>query len=176
MNTLHSYEDWGRMVPQYVPESYNGSEVVQWYGNIERQLDRMHSEAEQNRNHDYANKLRAFLTVWRDNELTGSLNRETIVALKSGTEVLAVDEWGHGDYFSNLRDQLRRLLASEEALPPMDEDPLMGGGSIAGGMDAPPGESEYGPGGPGMDDLPGEDEGGDMPGPDLGDEPIEPDL
>lgn len=161
MKTLHSYEDWGRAPQQefYLPEAYTGTAIVQWYGNIERQLTRMLEENEASRNFVYADKIRQFIKTWRENEVTGSLNRDTLQILKTATEQLSVDSWNLANYFSNLRDQLRKLLASEEQLPRTDSDIDSkmggpGGGSSGGSM--PPLSPEFGP----EKDMPG-----GMPGP-----------
>ena len=147
MRTLHSYEDMAHRQGEYIPEAYAGTAIVQWYGNIERQLTRMLEENEAARNFVYADKIRTFLKTWREHEITGSLNRDSIEILKGATEQLAVDPWNHGNYFSNLRDQLRKLLASEEQLPRVAGEPndKMGGpGGGAGGGSLPPLTPEFG--------------------------------
>lgn len=178
MRALQSYEDLARMplAQQVVCEAYEGASVVQWYGNIERQLGTMLSDNEASRNFVYTDKIRAFQKIWRENEITGSLNRETLNALKTACDMLSVDAWTLSNYFSNLRDQLRKLIASEEALPRVDMEQNMpnkgpgagGGGSMppldpefgAGkGGPAPPGGKPPGPGGPPGE--PGEEE--DLP-------------
>jgi hypothetical protein len=138
MNGYHDYESMGQQLDfsQRSPlllEAYAGTSIVQWYGNIERQLGRLLDDAEKGRNWPYADKVREFLRIWRDNEITGSLNRETLDILKSclgrarGRFVEPQEL-----FFSNLRDQLRKLVASEEELPrDMDmnaNDPMAGGG------------------------------------------------
>lgn len=175
MRTFHSYEDMavGRQ-GDYIPEAYTGTSIVQWYGNIERQLTRMLEENEASRNFVYADKLRQFIKTWRENEVTGSLNRDTLMILKTASEQLSVDAWNLANYFSNLRDQLRKLLASEEQLPRADgdlDDKMGGPGGGAGGGSMPPLSPEFGPekgmpggmpGPAGAGDMPPE---GDMPGP-----------
>jgi hypothetical protein len=160
MNGYHDYESMGRQLDftQRSPallEAYSGTSIVQWYGNIERQLGGLLDDAEKGRNWAYADKVREFLRIWRDNEITGSLNRETLDILKSAADVLAVDSWNLKNYYSNLRDQLRKLIASEEELPrDMDmnaNDPMKGGGG-GGGRGAPPMNPEFGP----QDDAPGQ--------------------
>ncbi|MGV0949093.1 MAG: hypothetical protein ACOYB3_00165 [Azonexus sp.] len=175
MRTFHSYEDLASAQPTgYLPEAYTGTAIVQWYGNIERQLTRMLEENEASRNFVYADKLRQFIKTWRENEVSGSLNRDTLVILKTATEQLSVDSWNLANYFSNLRDQLRKLLASEEQLPRGGDelDDKMGGpGGGAGGGSLPPMSPEFGPeknmpggmpGPAGEGDVPPE---GEMPGP-----------
>lgn len=187
MSTFHDYEsmgmvDFSRVNPPLL-ESYSGTGIVQWYGNIERQLQNLLSDQEKAKNYPYTDKVRKFLEIWRANEITGSINREVLEIIKSAADVLAVDNWNLTNYFSNLRDQLRKLIASEEQLPRgMDanqNDPMAGG---MGGRSAPPLSPGFGPekdepgaGGPEVpgadteepqDGEPGEDTGGDV-GPDL---------
>jgi len=169
MRTLHSFDDWAAVrdsslylpedyadtvvirhlsTPGYVAEAFDGTKIVQWYGNIERQLTRMLEENEAARNFVYADKLRTFLKTWRENEITGSMNRETLQILKATTEQLAVEPWNLGNYFSNLRDQVRKLIASEEQLPRVATEPgdKMGGpGGGAGRGSMPPLSPEFGP-------------------------------
>ena len=177
MRTFHSYDDMAAAHPTgYIPEAYSGQNIVQWYGNIERQLTRMLEENEASRNFVYADKLRQFIKTWRENEVTGSLNRDTLQILKTATEQLAVDSWNLANYFSNLRDQLRKLLASEEELPRGGDelDSKMGGpGGGAGGGSLPPMSPDFGPdknmpggapGPAGMGDVPPE---GELPGEEL---------
>lgn len=122
MKTVYDFETLGLMY-QALPtapavlEAYSGAEIVQWHGNIERQIMKMISTYEAARNEAYTTKLQQFLRIWRDYQLTGSLNRETLQALSTATDILAVDNWHLQNYFSNLRDRLRTLIASEEELP-----------------------------------------------------------
>ena len=109
-------------------EVYSGEGIVGWHGNIERQLDRMLTTYDAARNQPYVDKLSAFIKIWRNNPMSGSINVEDIEKLLGGTEVLAVDNWHLKNYFSNLRDQLRKLKASEEEMPRGD----MSGGSLGG--------------------------------------------
>jgi hypothetical protein len=173
--SVHDYESqavYGNRLGQYLVELYAGTDIVGWYGQIERQLGRMLEDAEKGRNFPYADKIRKYLDIWRSNEITGSMNRETLEVLKSGSEVMAVDSWNLSDYFSTLRDQLRKLIASEEQLPrdmDMDQNNPMAG--MGGGRGAPPMSPDFGP----QDGAPGEDpndpnaQGGE--GPPLGTEP-----
>ena len=162
--TLHDYESFAYVFghPVQLSEAYSGQAVVSWQGRIERQLIKHIEEYEAARNPGYADKLRAFLQMWRQHQLTGSLNVETIDALSSATEVLGVDPWKLQTYFSNLRDQLRKLKASVEELP-MDvqsqaEMPPQSGGGGMGGMGgeppAPEGMGPEGTGGP-EEEVPG---------------------
>lgn len=109
--------------PRRVTEAFKGTAIVGWQGKIERQLQAMVEENTEARNHAYADKLRAYLELWRANPLNGSINVETIANLLSGAEVPAVDDWKYSNYFSNLRDKLRELKASVEELPMTDEVP-----------------------------------------------------
>ena len=148
---FHDYEsygtfDWNRQSPLLL-EVYSGTSIVQWYGNIERQLGRLLDDAEKGRNWPYAEKIRKFREIWRENEITGSMNRETLDVLKTGSDVLGVDNWNLSNYFSTLRDQLRKLIASEEELPrDMDmngNDPMAG--MRGAGRGAPPMSPQFGP-------------------------------
>jgi hypothetical protein len=172
--SVHDYESQavhGNRLGQYLIELYAGTDIVGWYGQIERQLGRMVEDAEKGRNWPYADKLRKYLDIWRGNEITGSMNRETLEVLKSGTEVLAVDSWNLSDYFSTLRDQLRKLIASEEQLPrdmDMDQNNPMAG--MGGGRGAPPMSPDFGPQDGAPDGAP-DDQNPEGGGPPLGTEP-----
>lgn len=178
MKNVYDYESLATFDGnRWVAEAYSGQSIVQWYGNIERQLTRMLEENEASRNFVYADKLRQFIKTWRENEVSGSLNRDTLQILKTATEQLAVDSWNLANYFSNLRDQLRKLLASEEELPRGGDeiDDKMGGpGGGSGGGSLPPMNPEFGPekeipggtpGPAGMGDMPPE---GELPGEEVG--------
>lgn len=144
MRPIFSHEDWGRQAYDQeasLLEAYSGTAVVQWHGNIERQILDKIEQSEDNRNTVYADKLREFLKIWRENEITGSINVEDLQPLLSASKVLAVDPWNLGNYFSNLRDQLRKLIAAAEQLPMMGpEAPTPPG---RGSPSAPP--SSFGP-------------------------------
>lgn len=151
MNTAHSYEDFGQIdfnnrAPA-VLESFAGTEIVKWYSKIENQLKGLLADAEKGRNFTYADKLREFLTVWRQHEITGSINRETLDALGAASRVLSVDNWNLGSYFHSLSTQIKVLIASEEQLPRgMDtnqNEPMAGGGGA--GRGAPPMSPAFGP-------------------------------
>lgn len=172
MNTYHDYESFGvhnmAIRQPVLLEQYSGAAVVGWHGKIERQLVNLLDDAEKGRNFVYADKLREFLRIWRQNEITGSINRETLDTLKAASDVLSVDNWNLQSYFSSLRDQLRILVASEEELPRgMDmnqNEPSMGGPSMGGG--APPMSPEFGP----EKDMPGEPSAEGEPPPPPGEE------
>jgi len=171
MKTLHDYESFQYIGNQPLTEVWSGVAIVQWYGNIERQVTRMLEEQEGSRNFPYADKLREFLKIWRENEVTGSLNRESLEILKTAADMLAVDAWNLNNYFSNLRDQLRKLVASEEQLPRVDmdqNDAARGPGGGAGRGSMPNMASEFGPEEktpPGMGQEPPPDGGGEIPMP-----------
>lgn len=182
MNSFYDYESFGFLNlklrhPELI-EAFQGTAIVGWHGRIERQLVNLLNDAEKGRNFPYADKLREFLKIWRANEITGSLNRETIEVLKSAADILSVDSWDISAYFGSLKDQLRILIASEEQLPRGMEEPgnePMAGGGGAGGAppmspsfgaeEKPPGDAEGGMpggggGGGGMPGAPGEGEEG----------------
>lgn len=168
MNNFHDYESMGwldfSLRRAEVLEAFAGTAIVMWHGKIERQLVNLLTDAEKGRNYTYADKLREFLKIWRANEITGSINRETLEVLKSAADILSVDQWNMSAYFGSLKDQLRVLIASEEQLPRgMEEpgnEPTAGGMGGAGG--APPMSPDFGPeeeppgGGPGGPGLEGE--------------------
>jgi hypothetical protein len=197
MNMYHDYESMGFLDlstrrPE-IFESFAGTSIVKWQGNIEGQIVNLLSDAEKGRNYAYADKLREFLKIWRSNEITGSINRETLEILKSAADILSVDQWNLNTYFRSLKDQLRVLIASEEQLPRGTEEPgnepFAGGG---GGGGAPPMSPSFGPegedgeagalagaeggmggaGGPGGEPLPGEEGVGPGGEPLPGEEPI----
>jgi hypothetical protein len=106
-----------------VLEALRGTQVVEWYGRIERQLVDMVNRFQTSRNFDSKAKAQAYLDIWRQNQLTGSINVDTINALLSAADILGVDSWGESNYFASLRDKLRMLKAGQEELPPIgDED------------------------------------------------------
>ena len=168
-----NYEAWGlygqdRSLP-HVLESYKGTDIVQWYGTIERQLNDKIRQAENNRNTVYTDKLRAFAKVWKNHELTGSVNREDVDALSSAAEMLKEDPWNQANYFSNLFTQLKRIIASVEELPMAAPEDM--GGDVAANL--PGGASSAGSTPPGFgpeDEVPGSepDQGGQEAG---GEEP-----
>jgi hypothetical protein len=148
MKSFHSYEDWGASRGLALPEvceAYSGDSIVGWYGAIKAQLSRMIDEQEKNRNQEYADKLTAFLKTWRNNELTGSINIETVEVLKATASQLAVDKWNLRSYFENLETSLSRLVADQEQLPTgVDTKQNMGVGGGAG-FSAPPMGNDFGP-------------------------------
>lgn len=137
-------------------ESFRGVDIVAWQGKIERQLSQYVNENAEARNFVYADKLREFLKVWRDHTLTGSINVETVDLLEAAAAQLAVDPWRYQNYFSNLRDQLRKLKASVEELPvdgiiPPNE--RRGGSAPPATSEVPQAEAPRGEAGEGASDL-----------------------
>lgn len=169
MSHYHDYEslawlDFKLYRPVELTEAYSGTAVVGWYGKIERQLVNLLRDAVSGQNYPYSDKIREFLKTWRENQITGSINRETLKSLEAPARQLAVDNWNLSDYFSSLKDQLNILIASEEQLPRgMEEpgnEPLPGGGGGGGG--GPPMSPSFGA----EDEAPGGagGAGGEMPG------------
>jgi len=178
MNTFHDYESFGNVDfsrhSAVILETYSGTEIIKWHGRITDQLVKMTEEAEKGRNFPYADKVREFLKTWRANEITGSINRETLEVLKAAADMLAVDSWNFRSYFHSLATQLKVLIGSEEQLPrdvDMNQnDPAAG----MGGGGGPPISPSFGPegkpgeGGPGEPGAPGGPEGTPPPGGEAG--------
>jgi hypothetical protein len=133
----------GRLAGMQIFEAYAGTAVVSWYGNIERQIIGMENEYRNANNTDYADKLHQFLMTWRDNPLTGSINIETLQVLEAAAAQNAVDPWKLANYFSNLRDSLRKLIAAQEELPMVEPDQQGGGANRRKAKPQPP--SDFGP-------------------------------
>jgi len=164
--TLHDYESWaivGDNMCTVLAETYSGVDIIKWHGRITDQLVGMVEEAEKGRNFPYADKVREFLKTWRANEITGSINRETLEILKAAADMLAVDNWNFRSYFSSLATQLKVLIGSEEQLPRnvdmSQNEPLAGTGGA--GRGAPPMSPTFGPEGKPEDEMP---PGGGPPG------------
>lgn len=125
MRIYTDYESCGYFNHPYlisVLEAYSGTSIVAWYGNIERQLVGMEDEYKSIKNQEYADKIHTFLLTWRDNPIPGSINVEVLQVLEAACAQNAVDPWKLANYFSNLRDQMRKLIASQEELP-LDTQP-----------------------------------------------------
>lgn len=156
---IATYEDWGAVnYSLYLPEAYSGGDIIMWQGTIERQIENMVQRAEESGNNEYATNLRTFLSQWRDNQLTGSLNIETLRSLKIAAEWASMMDWNFKNYFSLLRDQLRSLIARVgEELPvmPQQEQPKAKGGPRGSRVNTDLGSAEQ---------FSGEEEPGDMEG------------
>jgi hypothetical protein len=151
MRTLHCYEDF-QFLPQVpgnevLAESYRGSEIVEWYSRIGDQLQNMLDNQEAARNYENADRLRAFLNTWREHEITGAINVDEIDPLKAAADQQAAAKWELRSYFSSLKGQLAKLIASEEELPRGVDtnqlNPMAGAGGALGG--APPMSPDFGP-------------------------------
>lgn len=126
-------------------ESYSGSSIVRWYGNIEKQILDFISKYEQGRNQVYVTKLQNFLQTWRQFPLDGGINRETLDPLQVACSTLGVDPWQCANYFISLRDSIKELIASEEELPRGEYSAPKGGGGGGGlASQAPPGMNDFG--------------------------------
>ena len=102
-------------------EAFRGQDIVTWYGSIERQIQAMVDKYRNNKQFEDAAKAEQFLITWRRHQITGSINRGPIEALEAAAAQMAVDKWKSQNYFGALRDQLRKLVASEEELPRMPD-------------------------------------------------------
>ena len=147
-------------------EAFRGTEVVEWWGRIERQLVDMVNRFETSRDFESKAKAQTALDIWRKNQISGSLNVETINTLLASTEILAVDRWNQSNYFAALRDNLRKLVAGQEELPPMPDETggMKGPGSGGGGGGGGPKPNKPIEGGP-------EENPEDGPSQDFGPEP-----
>jgi hypothetical protein len=145
MTQFYDYESMGRyqVLQEAVPlyEAYAGTDIVSWYGSIERQLIGLETDYKNLKNQEYADKIHTFLQTWRDNPITGSMNIETLELLMNAAAQNAIDPWKLANYFSNLRDQLRKLIAAQEELP-IDTQPQPGARRKS---PTPRGPSDFGP-------------------------------
>lgn len=152
-------------------EAFRGTQVVEWWGRIERQLVDMVNRFETTRDFESKAKAQAALDIWRKNQINGSINVETVNALLSSAEILAVDKWNQSNYFAALRDNLRKLVAGQEELPPLPQEtgPGAGGGGGGGGGGGMKSNAPI-QGGP-EEGNPEEGEGEPNPSQDFGPEP-----
>jgi hypothetical protein len=179
MKTLTDYESMGVVSeriqrdsapPELLSETLSGSQVSSWYSMIEDFLQRKLDDQEAARNFENADRLRAFLNTWRDNELTGSISVDQLRPLKAACEQASAVKSGLRPIFSSLLRNLRKLIADEEELPRgIDQnanDPMAGGGLGS----APPMSPDFGPDKEKPDDLDLGAEGMEepKPGDDLG--------
>jgi len=142
---------------------------------IEDFLQRKLDDQEAARNYENADRLRAFLNTWRDNELTGSISVDQLRPLKAAAEQASAIKSSLRPIFTSILRNLRKLIADEEELPRgIDQnanDPMAGGGMGA----APPMSPDFGPDKEKPGDLEGGLEGGleePKPGEDLGAEKV----
>jgi len=153
MKTYHDYESMGTLqnieearVP--VLETLTGSQVVSWYSMVDDFLQRKLDDQEAARNTENADRLRAFLNTWRDNELTGSISVDQLLPLKAASEQAAAVKSALRPIFTSLLRNIRKLIADEEQLPrgvdPGAVNPLAGGGGALG-RGAPPMSPDFGP-------------------------------
>ncbi len=164
MKTFHDYESMGAIqgiesaqVP--ILETISGPAIVSWYSMIEDFLQRKLDDQEAARNHENADRLRAFLNTWRDNELTGSVNIDDLKPLKAAAEQQAAVKSPLRPIFSSLLRNLRKLVADEEALPRGIDQNAVDPMSAGLGRGAPPMSPDFGPEGempPGMGGEEGE--------------------
>jgi hypothetical protein len=102
----------------YLPEAFSGGDIAVWQGNIERTLQDMMAKAKDADNGTYARLLNKFLGKWTANKITGSLNIETLRALEDSADWACELPWDLKNFFSALRDRLRKLIATVgEELP-----------------------------------------------------------
>jgi hypothetical protein len=137
-------------------ETYAGGDVVMWQGAIERQITDMAEKASEIGNSTYERLLNKFLNQWKENELDGSLNIETLRILRQAADWASELPWNFKNYFSVLRDRLRKLIAvTGEQLPVMPpEDAKKGGGKPKGHPRLNPDtgvKSQFGPEEPGLE-------------------------
>jgi hypothetical protein len=157
MKTIHDYESLvylsepGRFTPasieppELLSEVLQGSQVVSWYSMIEDFLQRKLDDQEAARNRENADRLRAFLNTWRENELTGSISVDQLRPLKAAAEQASAVKSSLRPIFTSVLRNLRKLIADEEQLPRGIDtgavDPLKAGLGRA----APPMSPDFGP-------------------------------
>jgi hypothetical protein len=123
MKVFHDYDTLWRamawLAEQRAPqlESFRGVDIVNWHAQIERALLDFIEKYEAAHNPTYVDKLREFLKQWRENRISGSINRETLELLLKPAEILAVDNWQLSRFFMGVANSLRVIIASEEELP-----------------------------------------------------------
>lgn len=151
---IRDYEFLGHASMQvYQPaiiEAYAGADIVQWWGTILGQLRDMKERTEENGNEEYATRLAKFIRTWEENELTGSMNIESIRNLKTASEWAGAMDWNFANYFETLTNWLRRLTASIEQLPTtpppkQSSKPSGGGASAAMEPEREPAVNQFGP-------------------------------
>lgn len=113
---LHAAGRW----PAPIQEAYKGTDVVSWWGGINRAIkSKINTYAEHgDGNSAEIRELEAFLRVWNDNPLSGSISKSTLKTLSAAAAIAAAQEkLGTANFFSHVRDQLNKLTASVEELP-----------------------------------------------------------
>ncbi len=148
--TFHDYESLGTLqtvenVEVPLLETISGPAIVSWYSMIEDFLQRKLDDQEAARNHENADRLRAFLNTWRENELTGSVNVDDLKPLKAAAEQQAAVKSPLRPIFSSLLRNLRKLVADEEALPRGIDQNAVDPMSAGLGRGAPPMSPDFGP-------------------------------
>lgn len=150
MKTFHDYESWGTVPPieeAEVPvlETLSGSQVSSWYTMIEDFLQRKLDDQEAARNHENADRVRALLNTWRDNELTGSVSVDQLRPLKAAVEQGAAVKSPLRSIYTSLLRSLRKLIADEEQLPRGVDTDAVDPMSAGLGRGAPPMSPDFGP-------------------------------
>lgn len=166
--SAHSYEDWAAasvIEPYDLLEAFAGASIVAWSTKIRYKLLKMADDQDKNRNAEYAQLIRNFLNTWQANQITGSINRDTLEILKAAAEPLSLMKWNQASYFQGLVGSLDELIADQEQLPtgvPTDQNNEFQGGA---GLSSPPLGDEFGPQKepPPGEELPG-DKGTEVPG------------
>ena len=150
IKTYHDYESLGTIqsldeseVP--VLETLSGSAVVSWYSQIEDWLQKQLDNQEAARNHENADRLRAFLNTWRENELDGSKSIDNLKPLKAAAQQGAAVKSPLRGIFSAILRNLRKLIADEEQLPPGVDTNAIDPMSAGLGRGAPPMSPDFGP-------------------------------
>lgn len=98
-------------------EAYRAADMVTWYGRIERQIADMLDAARDDNNEQSIDFLRTIHGKWVDHPIDANMNIEDLEALETAVAWPAKLEWQHKNYFSVLKDQLRRVIASTQELP-----------------------------------------------------------
>lgn len=179
MKTFHDYESLGaiqNIEESQVPvlETLSGSQVVSWYTMIEDFLQKKLDDQEAARNHENADRLRAFLNTWRDNELTGSISIDNLRPLKAASEQAASVKSALRPIFTSILRSIRKLIADEEQLPRGIDTDAVDPMSAGLGRGAPPMSPDFGPEEEASSDLEGGEAGMEPPpGDDLGADKIE---
>lgn len=141
---MRSYEDLMYRKPvasepaniERLGEAYRAADMVTWYGRIERQITDMLDAARDDNNVQSIDFLNTVRGKWLDHPIDANMNIEDLEALETAVSWPAKIEWQHKKYFSVLKDQLRRVLASTQELPTVPMDQGKGGKGQPGGARA----------------------------------------